>query len=83
MIKLNKLDPKARVPFRANPTDAGADLCSVEDCIMQPLERKVVATGIRIKIPEGYYGRIAPRSGLAVNAENPVATGILKSEDGE
>ena len=79
MIKLNKLDPKARVPCRANPTDAGADLCSVEDCIMQPLERKVVSTGIRIKIPEGYYGRIAPRSGLAVKQGVDVLAGVVDS----
>jgi len=79
MIKFNKLDPKARVPFRANPTDAGADLYSVEDCIIQPLERKVVATGIRIKIPDGYYGRIAPRSGLAVKQGVDVLAGVVDS----
>jgi dUTP pyrophosphatase len=79
MIKFNKLDPKARVPFRANPTDAGADLYSVEDCVIQPLERKVVATGIRIKIPDGYYGRIAPRSGLAVKQGVDVLAGVLDS----
>jgi dUTP pyrophosphatase len=79
MIKFNKLDPKARVPFRANPTDAGADLYSVEDCMIQPLERKVVATGIRIKIPDGYYGRIAPRSGLAVKQGVDVLAGVVDS----
>jgi dUTP pyrophosphatase len=79
MIKLNKLDPKARVPFRANPTDAGADLYSIEDCMIQPMERKVISTGIRIKIPDGYYGRIAPRSGLAVKQGVDVLAGVVDS----
>jgi dUTP pyrophosphatase len=79
MIKFNKLDPKARVPLRANPTDAGADLYSVEDVVIQPLERKIVSTGIRIKIPEGYYGRIAPRSGLAVKQGVDVLAGVIDS----
>lgn len=79
MIKFNKLVPKARIPFRANPTDAGADLYSVEDCMIQPLERKVVSTGIRIKIPDGYYGRIAPRSGLAVKQGVDVLAGVVDS----
>ena len=79
MIKFNKLDSKARVPFRANPTDAGADLYSVEDCMIQPLERKVISTGLRIKIPEGYYGRIAPRSGLAVKQGVDVLAGVVDS----
>lgn len=77
MIKLNKIDPKAKTPYRANPSDAGADLFSVEDVMIQPLERKMISTGIRMKIPDGYYGRIAPRSGLAVKNGIDVLAGVI------
>lgn len=79
MIKLNKLDPKAKTPYRANSSDAGADLFSIEDVMIQPLERKMISTGIKIKIPEGYYGRIAPRSGLAVKNGIDVLAGVVDS----
>lgn len=79
MIKLNKLCPNAKIPKRANATDAGADLCSTEKHIIQPLERKIVPTGIMIEIPEGHYGRIAPRSGLAVKNGIDVLAGVVDS----
>lgn len=79
MIRFNKVHPEAKTPFRAHPTDAGADLCSVENCTVQPLERRVVDTGIKVKIPEGYYGRIAPRSGLAVKQGIDVLAGVVDS----
>ena len=43
------------------------------------MERKVVSTGISIEIPEGYYGRIAPRSGLAVREGIDVLAGVIDS----
>lgn len=77
LIKLIHQD--AKVPTRANPQDAGADLFSVESCSIGPLERKMVSTGICIKIPEGYYGRIAPRSGLAYKNGIDVLAGVVDS----
>jgi len=67
------------VPSRANPTDAGADIYSIEQCIIQPLERKAISTGIRMEIPEGYYARIAPRSGLAVKNGIDILAGVVDS----
>ena len=43
------------------------------------MERKIVPTGISIEIPEGYYGRIAPRSGLAVREGIDVMAGVIDS----
>lgn len=79
IIKINKLNLEAKIPKRANPTDAGADLCSLEKHAIQPLERKIIATGIKLEIPDGYYGRIAPRSGLAVKNGIDVLAGVVDS----
>lgn len=79
ILKFNKLTPQAKVPTRANRTDAGADLYSIEEVTIQPQERKLVSTGICLEIPEGYYGRIAPRSGLAVKNGIDVLAGVVDS----
>lgn len=79
MIKFNKISSNAKSPNRANPTDAGADLHSIEKHIIQPLERKLISTGIAMEIPEGYYGRIAPRSGLAAKNGIDVLAGVVDS----
>ena len=42
------------------------DLRSVEEVVLLPLERRLVPTGLRVAIPEGYEGQVRPRSGLAV-----------------
>jgi dUTP pyrophosphatase len=79
MIKIKLLNELAKIPSRANPTDAGADLFSTEECIIPPLSRKLIKTGISIEIPETYYGRIAPRSGLAFRNGIDVMAGVIDS----
>jgi dUTP pyrophosphatase len=78
-IKFKKTHILAFAPTRSNSSDAGADLYSVEDCVIQPLERLVVNTGLCVEIPEGYYGRIAPRSGLAAKRGVDVFAGVVDS----
>lgn len=56
---------QGHLPTYAQPGDAGADLRCVEDVTLVPLERKVVGTGVRVALPEGYVGLVTPRSGLA------------------
>ena len=79
MIKVKKLHELAIVPKRNNPTDAGADLYSVEEVTIPPQSRAIIATGISVEIPSGFYGRIAPRSGLAVKNGIDVLAGVCDS----
>ena len=65
-IKIKLLDKTLPMPYYAHETDAGMDLYSSIDCLIKPYERKLVPTGIKISIPEGYAGFIQPRSGLAI-----------------
>ena len=55
----------ASVPFYAHPADAGADLVSTEAVRLEPGERALIGTGVRIALPEGYAAFVVPRSGLA------------------
>ena len=54
-----------RVPEYAHPGDAGADLRSAEELVLQPGERATVGTGVSVALPDGYVGFVVPRSGLA------------------
>lgn len=53
------------VPAYAHPGDAGADLLSAEALRLEPGERALVRTGVRIALPDGYVAFVVPRSGLA------------------
>lgn len=56
----------AIAPVRAHATDAGFDLTACEDvCLKAGIGNTIVHTGVHVLIPEGYYGLVAPRSGLA------------------
>ncbi|MGW4122139.1 MULTISPECIES: dUTP diphosphatase [Nocardia] len=67
-IPLLRLDPGIPVPTRAHEGDAGVDLCTTEDVIIEPGERVLVGTGIAVALPIGTVGLIHPRSGLAAKA---------------
>lgn len=52
-------------PLYAHPGDAGADLVAAEAVRLEPGERALVGTGVRIALPEGFAAFVVPRSGLA------------------
>jgi len=47
---------------------AGMDIrCNIQEALtLQPLERKLIPTGLYIELPAGYEAQIRPRSGLAL-----------------
>ena len=64
-LRVRRLDPRARLPTRAYPGDAGLDLYALEDGVLAPGERASIGTGIAIEIPHGQAGLVLARSGLA------------------
>lgn len=64
-VKIKKI-ADVKTPFYAHKGDSGTDLYAAEDCVLNPMERKLVATGIKIAIPYGYEAQIRPKSGLAL-----------------
>ena len=59
---------KHPLPEYATPLSAGMDIrANLESpVVLQPLERKLIPTGLYIELPEGYEAQIRPRSGLAI-----------------
>ena len=64
-LRIVRLDPRAIVPARAHPGDAGLDLCALDGMVLRPGERASIPTGIAVEIPPGRAGLVLPRSGLA------------------
>ncbi len=54
------------LPARQTPGAAGYALASAEEGDLQPLERRLFATGFAIALPEGWECQLRPRSGLAL-----------------
>lgn len=64
-LRVLRLDPRATLPSRAYPWDAGLDLCALEAAVIGPGERARIPTGIAVEIADGQAGLVLPRSGLA------------------
>ena len=76
-ITFKRLDPRATLPQRGSAQAAGLDLFSLEPLDIKPNERQKVRTGLAVQIPVGFYGRIAPRSGLAADFGIDVLGGVV------
>jgi dUTP pyrophosphatase len=64
-LRVRRLDPRALLPTRAHPGDAGLDLYALEPGTLAPGERASIGTGIAVEIPDDHAGLVLPRSGLA------------------
>ena len=76
-VKILKEDPEVKSPNYANPGDAGMDFYSAESVVIKVNERKVVKTGIKMAIPEGYVGLIWDKSGLAAKKGVKTMAGVI------
>ncbi|MDX6578256.1 MAG: dUTP pyrophosphatase [Blastocatellia bacterium] len=79
-LSFEKLDPKAVLPTRGSLSAAGLDLSSIEAIRLQPGERRLIRTGLAVAIPEGFYGRLAPRSGLATKKGIDLMAGVIDAD---
>lgn len=75
-----RLDPEAFLPVRQTVGSAGYDLHSSANDIIKSKSRKLVSTGLKISIPLGMYGRIAPRSSLACKKFVDVGAGVVDND---
>lgn len=79
-IKIKKLHKNAKMPYRANPTDAGADLVAVSK--EYNMEGTITyGIGLSFEIPKGYCGLLVPRSSCSkMNLHMPNSVGIIDSD---
>ncbi|OFW55584.1 MAG: deoxyuridine 5'-triphosphate nucleotidohydrolase [Candidatus Solincola sediminis] len=64
-LRIKKLDPEISLPSYAHEDDAGLDLCSADELVLEPGQRSMVSTGFAMALPRGYAAFVQPRSGLA------------------
>lgn len=81
MFKVKRLSDNAKLPAKAHLGDAGWDLFTNihQEIVIQPGGRYVVSTGCSFAIPDGYYGRIADRSGNACKMGVHILAGVIDS----
>lgn len=70
----------AILPTRGTRLSAGLDLHSIESFKIAPWNRAKIRTGIRVCLPSGVYGRIAPRSGYALKNGIEVLGGVIDAD---
>jgi dUTP pyrophosphatase len=80
VLSFKRLDPRAILPSRGSEFAAGLDIYTIEDLTIEPGERRLARTGLAVAIPEGYYGRIAPRSGLATKNGLDTLAGVIDAD---
>ena len=84
-LRVKRLTPTAKLPTRGSAQAIGldlyADVTEARGAIeIRPGYRALVSTGIVIALPPGYYGRVAPRSGLALKQGIDVMAGVIDED---
>lgn len=79
-LRIAKLSEHAFTPTRGSKLAAGYDLYSAYDLVIPARGKALVKTDIQIALPEGCYGRVAPRSGLAVKNSIDVGAGVIDQD---
>lgn len=70
------LDDGAKLPVRAHKTDAGADLCCMEDVTIEPSDSALIDTGVHVQLPHNTVGMLKSKSGLNCMAAM-TTTGVI------
>lgn len=65
-IQIEKCSEDTKIPTYARVGDAGMDIYSTEEITLAPGEKKLIGTGIKVAIPEGYEIEVVPKSGIAL-----------------
>ena len=75
-MNVQKLHPDALLPIRSEGS-VGYDLFADASYDLNARSQVLVCTGIALTIPEGQYGRVAPRSGLSVKHGLNIGAGVI------
>jgi len=77
ILKFKRLSQNAIIPKRGSLYAAGYDLHSATEIIVPSKGKILIPTNLSCAIPQGCYGRIAPRSGLAAKHFIDVGAGVI------
>ncbi|KGO76246.1 DeoxyUTP pyrophosphatase [Penicillium italicum] len=79
-LLVKKLVESAQAPTRGSAFAAGYDIYAAKETVIPAKGKGAVDTGIAIAVPEGTYGRIAPRSGLAAKHFIDTGAGVIDAD---
>jgi dUTP pyrophosphatase len=79
-LRVRRLTDAAQLPVRGSALAAGYDVSSAEDTEIPARGKALVSTGLVVAVPEGTYGRVAPRSGLAWKHFIDVGAGVIDAD---
>ncbi|RFU29674.1 hypothetical protein B7463_g6653, partial [Scytalidium lignicola] len=79
-LLIKKLSDKAKLPTRGSEFAAGYDIYASKDTIVPARGKVLVDTDISMAVPDGTYGRIAPRSGLASKHHIDTGAGVIDAD---
>jgi len=77
ILRYYRITNRGHPPVKTCPSDVGYDLKSADSIIIPARQVAAVNTDIAIRLPPGTYGRIAPRSGLALYNSIDIGGGVL------
>jgi len=80
VLRVQKLSAHAVPPARASAGAAGYDLCAAYDGVVPARGRALLKTDVAVAVPAGTYGRVAPRSGLALKSGIDVGAGVIDED---
>jgi dUTP pyrophosphatase len=79
-LPTQRLNNAAKLPTRGTEMAAGLDLYAAEDITISGRGKGLIGSGIAVAIPEGHYGRIAPRSGFSWKNHCDIGAGVIDSD---
>ena len=79
MLRVKKLSEHAVVPARYSSGAAGVDLSSAYEYTIPAQGKALIKTDLAVAVPEGTYGRVAPRSSLAMKHVD-VGAGVVDAD---
>jgi deoxyuridine 5'-triphosphate nucleotidohydrolase len=79
-LLIKRLNPAAQLPTRGSALAAGYDMYAAVEKVVPARGKALVSTGISIAVPEGTYGRVAPRSGLASKFSIHTGAGVVDAD---
>ena len=75
-IKFKKLCNDAIIPEYKTAGSAGMDICTIDEFILMPGERKIFQTGLAVAVEDGYEVQVRARSGLSSKQGVTVINGV-------
>lgn len=80
MLRVKLLSKDAKLPTKGSKDAAGYDLYSAHESVVPARGKGLILTDIAMALPEGVYGRIAPRSGLAWKKHTDIGAGVVDKD---